>query len=212
MKRSHGTGKKEEARKKEGKGVRGKRFSSQDLPAYHGPTREFARRENSDFLSTREEREMRSLIYRYLYIFLFPVALSLIPSFSPRSFSHVPRVKRTPGTRTSRRRVFYNTLSMAHKENSGEKKERGKTRYIKGRRTSKNSARGRRREGYVTFDRTRKHNKSSEVPRSVEGRESCFSFVLSVPLFPSFPRDEYARAARRAKASLSLRRESHGLK
>lgn len=58
-------------------------------------------------------------------------------------------------------------------------------------------------EGYVTFDRIRKHNKSSEDPRSTEKHESCFSFVVSWSVSFSKERGACTYALRVAKASLS---------
>lgn len=63
VKRSHGRGKEEEARKKEGRVEGGETvFSPQDLLVYHGlpaNLRARARRGDSDFLSARKEGEMR---------------------------------------------------------------------------------------------------------------------------------------------------------
>lgn len=69
--------------------------------------------------------------------------------------------------------------------------------------------RGEGREGYVTFDRTRKHNKSSEGCPWKRGGTRILFFIRPDAFSVSLPRtgrDETRVYARRAKASLSLRR------
>lgn len=133
------------------------------------------------------------------------VALCLLPRVE------VPRVKRTPVD------TFHSSLWMgaeAHKEKGEEKKEEEKL-AIKGRGTPEK--REAEKGGRVTL-RSIEQGNTIKVVRAaggsvVEGRESCFSFVLTPSPSRSREqdgtgRDESActRAARRAKASLSLRR------
>lgn len=110
--------------------------------------------------------------------------------------------------------MFHNSLWMARstKKKTGGKKRKRKNPLSKDAR----GGRGEGREGYVTFDRTRKHNKSSEGCPWKRGGTRILFFIRPDAFSVSLPRASgtvygtkarvYAHSARRAKASLSLRR------
>lgn len=136
--------------------------------------------------------------------FSFP-RRALSSLFSPRSLSHMPRVKRIPEMRHVAECLII--LSRWRTKKTAGKKERGKTRYIKERRTSKNSARERkrRRGGRVTL-RSIEQGNTIKVVRSPEAwRDANPVFHSSSPsLFFLRFRETSTRALRVAQKHPSL--------
>lgn len=140
---------------------------------------------------------------------LLPLSPSLLSYFSFCFLPCVdtPRVKRTP-VDAKRVSQFFLDGAEARKEKGRKKKEEEKP-AIKRRRAAERDGKGGGRV-YVTFDRTRKHNKSSEgcpVEAWRDANPVFHSFWRRLRLTPANGTwARVTRAVQRAKASLSLRR------
>jgi len=157
-----------------------------------------ARRDLDSVYLFLERKDVCSMDTQYISSSVPSLSLSAsIPRFLPRV--EVPCVKRTP---VDAKRCF-TILSGWRTKKKAKKKEEEKL-AIK--RAAKKCREGR--EGYVTFDRTRKHNKNSEGCSWKRGGTRILFFIRPDVFSVSLPRTGQDESACTTRKSIPLFKES----